>query len=596
VALSNSPIPEGGTTQTGGPERRLVAVAVIDVVGYTRLMEQDEQGTHARWMELSKNLIVPKVRAYRGQVIKSTGDGFLIEFRSAVEAVRWGLDLQSILATRESSESLLLRLAIHVADIIPDATDIFGGGVNVVSRLQAYAEPGRIVVSAAVHEQVRSVLEYDSRDLGSLPLKNIARPVQAFAIAPRSSVPRIRSIAQLSSREHSIAVLPMRRLGDGQVESYFVEGVVHDIVGTLAGLKELFVISSSSTIALTDTAADPVESGRSVNVRYVVSGTLARANDRLRITVQLTEVETRSIIWSGKYDISHGELFTTQDIIASKIAYALLPHLRQSELQRALQKRPDEMDAYDLVLQALYRLYRLHSGQFLSAHDLLKRAIERDSTYAPAYALLASWYMMRIGQGGTLDFAGDSIEALRYASEALDHDSSNPIALAIYGHTLSYLFMEYQRALDAFDRAIASSPSSALAWAYSSPTFSYLGEAQMAIQRAEYSLRLSPLDPYTYWIQTALTLAHYINGTFEEAVRWGRKTMAANPRFTANLRFLIASLVAIGRVDEARAIAKRQIELEPNFSVDVYMARYPLRDEAARQLFAERLIAAGLSR
>jgi adenylate cyclase len=575
-------------------ERRLAAIAVIDVEGYSSLMEQDEQGTHARWTEMRTTVIVPKVRAHRGEIIKSTGDGFLLEFRSAVDAVHWALDLEATLASRSDDRMLTIRIAVHLADIIPEAHDIFGDGVNIVSRLQAYADPGGIVVSSAVHDQVRLAVEYEATPLGPLMLKNIDRPVEAFRIRSGTTRAARRTVQKIGRRDPSIAVLPMRTFGSGAVDPWLAEGVVHDIVASLTGLKELFVISSTSTAAVVRMSTDVVEVGRRLDVRYVVTGSVARARDRLRIHAELTDVDTRSNIWSGRYDIEDTELFATQDVIASKIAYALVPHLRQSEFDRALRKPPEEMGAYDYVLQALYKLYRIGDDEFREAREFLDKAIARDPRYSMAYALLAKWYMFRIGQGASPDVGADSREALRVAQMALEHNPFDPLALSIYGHTLSFLFADFDRALDAFDRALASSPNSALAWGFSSPTFSYLGESATAVQRAEYALRLSPLDPYAYWLQTALTLAHYFHGTYDECVHWGRKTLAANPRFTANLRPLIGGLAALGRLEEAREIGGALLALEPGFRVDRFIERYPVRDPAAKAAFAARLREAGL--
>ncbi len=578
-----------------GTERRLAAIAVLDVVGYSRLMDLDEEGTHARWMRMCADLISPKVRSHRGSIIKSTGDGFLIEFRSAVEAVSWALALQSAVSSADASATALpVRIAIHLADIIPERHDIFGSHVNIASRLQEFGEPGFVVVSAAVHEQVRRVLEYSVTDLGLLALKNIQRPVHAFSISPSNERPPLSAVSPRLSRQPSIAVLPPRAIGGHAVDPHLTEGIVHEIVASLASLKELFVISSGSTVGLTGETGDNARIGRRLGVRYLITGAIARAVGKLRLYAELADVETSEVIWNSRYDISDDELFAVQDAIASKVAYSLIPHLRQSEMQRALRKPPENRDAYDLVLQALHRLHRFGEGDFENAHRLLNEAIARDPRYSIAYALLARWHVMRVGQGYSINVNSDAQEAHRLSSLALEHDPSNPLALGIYGHVMSFMFKEYDRALEAFDRAIASSPNSAIAWSFSSPTFSYLGEGPAAVQRAEHGLLLSPLDPQIYWTQSALTLAHYVNGSYEESVRWGRHTLALNPHYTTTYRPLIASLVALDRHDEAREVGRLLAALEPNFHVDPFIARYPIRDATARTRYAERLVAAGL--
>jgi tetratricopeptide (TPR) repeat protein len=242
----------------------------------------------------------------------------------------------------------------------------------------------------------------------------------------------------------------------------------------------------------------------------------------------------------------------------------------------------------------MHLLYRYDPAEMDAARTLLLQATERDAQYALPWALLAKWQIVRIGQGYSTDVDADVLAAARYASQALERDPADAVALAIFGHVQSFLFGNYQAALDAFDRALAACPNSAVAWILSSPTYAYLGDGPAAVKRAEYGLRLSPLDPHASFYQTALTLAHYTNGTYEAAIQWGRRTLAIGPRFTANMRFLIASLVAVSRGDEAREVARRMLEIEPRFRVDAFVARYPIKDPARKEKLRRELLAAGL--
>jgi adenylate cyclase len=594
-------------TTTGDPavvraggivSKRQAAIVAVDVVGYTRLMEADEAGTHALWKHVSTQLIEPGVGKRNGKIVKSTGDGFLIEFGNANDAVSWAIEIQDQvgeLDQQSSSGPMRLRIAVNVGDIIVEAHDIFGSDVNIAARLQEMAEPGGIVISAAVHKQTQSTLNYVSRDLGLLRLKNIDRPQRAFAIGNKAfASPATPAIARHEHYRPSIAVMPMRSLGGGSQDQYFAEGIVHDIAASLANLKELFVVSSNSTICFRDAMVEPSIIGRQLGVRYLVTGTLARAADRLQVRVELSNVESRTVIWTDRYEFPAADVFAVQDTIATKVANALLPHLRHTELQRALRKRPENLDAYDLLLQGTYRLYRLAEGDLQAAGHLLQQAIDRDPNYAAPYAMMAAWYAMVLGQGETPDPEAIKEGLLRYARLAIERNDSDPMALAIFGHCMSYVFARYEQAIEAFDRAIRVSPNSPIAWGLSSPTYAYLGQGQQAVERAEHALRLSPLDPYAYYYQTALTVAHYANQTFEEAVKWGYRTMAANPRFTANLKILAASLIALGRAPEANQITRVILEIEPSFRVGPYCSWYPIKDLEKKRLFAERLRLAGL--
>lgn len=587
--------PANGSDQAR-PKRRVAATVFIDVVGYSRLMGADEEGTHRRWMAMRSDVIEPRVAANHGEVIKSTGDGLLLEFKSPVDAINFALDTQFSLAQSSmgGGNPLELRMSANIGDVIAEHDDIYGDGVNIAARLQEFAGPGGVVVSGAIHDEVKDHLRYQAADLGFLTLKNIERRIRAFKIAHREL--RAPTISVAHALKPSVAVLPLQMLGLQAADTYLAQGIVHDIVASLAGIRELFVVSSTSTLGFTDPSIDPATVCHRLGVRYLVTGTLTRSSELLRMRVQLIDVDTRSLLWTNQYDTSIAQLFEVQEKIATSIAYALLPHIHISELKHAERKIPQSMNAYDLVLQGTYRLYRLGYDDMMVARTLFERALDHDPNYAAAYALMAKWYVLHIGEGHSTDFQADSREALRLASRALEYEPSDPLALAIYGHINSFLFAAYDRALDAFDRAIGGTPNSAIAWSLSASTFCYLGDGPRAVARASYGISLSPLDPYAYFYQSGLTNAHYTNETFDEAVHWGTKVMAAAPQFVANLRLLAASLVAMGSLERAREVGAAHMRIDPAFSVDKYCSWYPIKQPARRALLAERLIKAGLPR
>lgn len=575
--------------------RERAAVMFLDVVGYSRLMERDEQGTHRRWVAIRSDIIAPSLRLNEGKLVESTGDGLFLKFNNAQQAVTFSFEVQRRLEDLAAEERHQLpihaRISAHFCEIYSDQGDIFGDGINVASRLLPFADAGGIVISAAVHELVQSTLQFHLFDLGFLTLKNIERRVRAFKISPLDLAPP--SAVPARDRRPSIAVLPMGTAGLDPDDRYLAAGIVHDIVASLASVRELFVVASTSSLAVPQASLDAASISNILGVQYLLTGSIVRADGGWRILAELSDTDTGSVIWVERFQFKHSELFNVQEVIAEKIVYALLPHLHFSELARALRKPPQSMDAYDCLLQGTYRLYRLGERDFEDSRALILQALKLDPTYAAAYAMMAKWYILRIGEGHSME-RSDSLEALRYASLAIEHSPSDPLALAIYGHTQSFLFAEYDRAIEAFDRAIAASPNSAIAWGLSAPTYCYLGEGQAAIDRAQHALSLSPLEPYAYFYRTALTLAHYFNGTYEDSVFWGQKTMAAAPTFIANMRPLIASLVALGRLDEARNVARELVKRDPNFRVDHFRSWYPVRNVKLRDELAERLLAAGL--
>lgn len=392
----------------------------------------------------------------------------------------------------------------------------------------------------------------------------------------------------------SIAVLPFRVEGEDPARSYFGGGIVEDIIGALASLRELHVISRTSTLRYGGADVDVRTVGRHVDVAYVLSGSVRRAGDRLRVGVELAETARGTVTWASHFDGVVGDLFALQDQISARVATTIAPHVREAELRRALRKRPESLEAYDCVLRGMSQLYQLDRENFAQARTWLDQAIVLDPGYAAPYALLAAWHVLRVHQGWSPDPASDNAEGMRLATAALQRDSFDVMALALCGHAKSLLLHEFDEAMALFDRAIAASPSSAIAWTRSSPTYSYVGDAREAIRRAEQGLRLSPLDLHVFYPHTSLGIGFYVAGEHEEGARWGRKAREENPRYTANLRFLAANLAAAGQVDEAREVSQALLAIEPRFQVGHFVAGYAIRDPERRDRFAVHLRLAGL--
>jgi TolB-like protein len=392
----------------------------------------------------------------------------------------------------------------------------------------------------------------------------------------------------------SIAVLPLAVEGDDPGRGYFGEGVVEDIIGSLAAIRELFVISRSSTLRYRGGGADVRVVGQELGVSYVLTGSVRRADDRLRLAVELAESRRGTVVWGRHFDGMASDLFALQDEIANKVVATLAPQVHEAELRRALRQRPESMEAYDCLLRGSTQRYHLDPEEFAEARIWLQRAIELDPGYAAPYAVLADWHSIRMAQGWSSDPDADVLEVTRLSAAALERDSFDAIALGLCGHLKSFLFHEFDEAIILFDRALAASPNSALAWTRSSPTYTYIGLVDEAVARAEQGLRLSPLDPHLFFAHASLALAHYAAGRYQEAARWGQKAMDANPRFTANLRPFAASLAAAGRLAEARAVSRALLAVQPQFRVGPFVERYPLRDPERRALLVRHLVLAGL--
>jgi adenylate cyclase len=397
-------------------------------------------------------------------------------------------------------------------------------------------------------------------------------------------------------RRASIAVLPfhVEDEGLGLGKSYFGDGIVEDIVGALASLRELLVISRSSTLHYRGARVDVRVVGRAVGATYVLSGSVRRSGSRMRVSVELTETTDGEVMWASHFDGLSDDLFALQDQVATRVVGILAPQVREAELRRALRKHPDNLEAYDCVLRGMAQLYQLNLGDFAEARTWLERAITLDPAYAAPYALLAAWHGLRVQQGWSPDPAADQAEVMRRATAALSRDSFDATALALCGHAKSLLRYEFDEAIAMFDRAIESSPSSYIAWTRSSPTYSYIGDAREAIRRAEHGLSLSPLDPHVFYPHTSLGIGFYVAGEHEEGARWGRKAREENPRYTGNLRFLTANLAASGQADEAHEVAKALLSVDPGFLVSRFIERYAIRDPERQARLARDLRLAGL--
>jgi DNA-binding NtrC family response regulator/tetratricopeptide (TPR) repeat protein len=423
--------------------------------------------------------------------------------------------------------------------------------------------------------------------------------VTKYGLRPTSAavpdeMPSGQDAMKVSRGRPAIAVLPFLVEGETEGQGYLGDGIVEDIIGALAGVRDLLVISRNSTLRYRGVRVEVGEVGRDLGVTYALSGSVRRAGQRLRVSAELAETAHGAVVWASHFDGIADDLFALQDQIATRVITTIAPQVREAELRRALRKRPESMEAYDCVLRALAQIYRLNREDFEEARIWLEKAIARDPSYATPYALLAIWHSIRFGQGWSPDPAADQAEVLRLALAALERDSFDAMALALCGHAKSILRYEFDDALALFDRALTISPSSAIAWTRSSPTYSYLGDAREALARAEQGLRLSPFDLHVFYTHTILGLAQYVAGEYEEAVRWCRKAREENPQFTANLRLFAASLAALGQTDEAREAGGALLSVEPRFQVGRFVESYAIRDPERRDRLARQLRSAGL--
>jgi adenylate cyclase len=553
-------------------ERRLAAILAADVAGYSRLIEADEEGTLGRLKALRAKIIDPKIAEHKGRIVKTTGDGLLVEFASVVDALRCAAEMQAGLvesnAEIASDRRIEFRIGIHQGDIVVEDGDIFGDGVNIAARLEGLADPGSICVSARVQEDAAGKLDLAFEDIGEQALKNITRPVRAYRVvtaAGRAST-RPSSGPPLPDKP-SIAVLPFANMSGDPEQEYFADGMVEEIITALSRIRWLFVIARNSSFTYKGQAVDVKQVGRELGVRYVLEGSVRKAGGRVRITAQLIDATSGTHLWADRFDGLLEEVFELQDKVAISVAGVIEPTLRQAEIERARRKRPDSLDAYDLYLRALPFAYTSMPEDAEKALGFLKQAIKLDPDFAVAHAIIAWCQEQRYLRGGLHEQARTI--ALRHARLAITMGGDDPTALAIAGLVIGFLEpSEYDVAVSAFDRSLALSNSSALALGFSAATRAWHGESTIAIEQAEQALRLSPLfDPLSKERHMAIAIAHFVARRFEESAAAASRAIQANPRFSPPYWMRAAALASLGRIDEAKAVARQVLEVQPRFTI-----------------------------
>ncbi|MFQ5973932.1 MAG: adenylate/guanylate cyclase domain-containing protein [Alphaproteobacteria bacterium] len=585
-------------------QRKLAAILAADVVGFSRLAGADEDRTLARLRALRSDLIDPTIAVHRGRVIKRTGDGALVEFTSVVDAVRCAIEVQTAMVERNAGlppeRRIEFRIGIHLGDVVEESDgDLMGDGVNIAARLEGVAEPGAICLSEDAYRQVRSRLDLSISDLGETTLKNIAEPMriyslqvgldaQAQARAGGSAEPS----AQLPLPEKpSVAVLPFQNMSGDVEQDYFADGMVEDIITGLARIKWLFVIARNSSFAYKGKSVDVKQAGRELGVRYVLEGSVRRMANRVRVTAQLIEAESGRHVWADRYDRTLDDVFALQDELTMSVVAAIEPSLRQAEIERVKRKRPDSLDAYDLVLRALPHVYPAMPDGAATALSLLESALEKEPDYALAHGFAAWAHEIVFARGGGRE--ENRLGAARHAHAAIAHGRDDAIALSLGGFAMGMVVHDREAARQAFEAALALSPSCALTYILGSVVIVLAGDAERGIEWGERALRLSPFDPISYGPLFSITVARLARGEYEAAAEAAHKVFQANPYWSSAHFLLAATHAKLGRRDAAKSAALRVLELQPGFTISGTCTAFDIHPSIAEPL-SEALSLAGL--
>ena len=547
-------------------ERRLTAILAADVAGYSRLTGVDEEGTHFRLREHLRALVDPRIAEHRGRIVKTTGDGVLVEFGSVVDALHCALNVQRGMAERNRDlppdERIEFRIGINVGDIILDSGDIFGDGVNVAARLEGLAEPGGICLSDDAQRQLRGKLDIAFEDAGEHRLKNIAWPVRIYRVRPGGAAAKPRPALALPDKP-SIAVLPFQNLSGDPEQEYFADGMVEDIITALSRFRNLFVISRNSSFTYKGHAVDVKQFGRELGVRYVLEGSVRKAANRVRITAQLIDAATGAHLWADRFDGALENIFELQDRVTESVVGAIAPKLEQTEIERAKRKPTDSLDAYDYYLRGQASIHPWTREGHEEALRLFYRAIELDPGFASAYGMAAWCRLQSKVRGWMHDRAQQIAETARLARRAAELGKDDAVALSAAGFALAYVVRDMAAGVTFIDRAVALNPNIAWAWLYSGWARVWLGQPDAAIEHFEHAMRLSPLDPLIADVQAATAHAHFFAGRYEEAASWA--AMALDARAA---QYIVAAANALaGHMEEAEKIVARLRQRDPGLRI-----------------------------
>ena len=541
--------------------RRLAAIVSADVVGYSLLMGRDDSATLAGLKAHRRELIDPKIAEYGGRIVKTTGDGLLLEFPSVVDAVRCAVDVQRGMAERNAGvppeQRIDLRIGINVGDIIIDDDDIFGDGVNVAARLQELAEPGGICVSGRVHEDAHGKLDIAFEDAGEQQLKNIARPVRVHRILLGEGAGRSELATGTSTNlplalpdRPSIAVLPFQNLSGDPEQEYFADGMVEEIITALSRIRWLFVIARNSSFTFKGQAVDVNRVGRELGVRYVLEGAVRRAGQRVRITAQLIEATTGEHLWADRFDGSLEDVFDLQNQVAVSVAGVIEPTLEAAEIRRSAARPTNDLTAYDLYLRAYSNSRSWQKEEIVPALDLLGEALKRDPRYGSALALAARCHTALHVNGWTNDPASNRCEGVDLARRALGVAPDDPVVLGNAAYVLAYFGEDIDAAIDLIDRALALNPSFAWGWMNGGFVRLWAGQPEPAITHFETSLRLSPRAE-TAAPFLGIGTAHFVARRFDDAKAMLLRSLQERPTWPPTHYYLASCYAHLGRLDEA---------------------------------------------
>lgn len=582
-------------------QRRLAAILAADVVGYSRMIRSDEEGTLAVLKALRAEIVDPRIDENHGRIVKLMGDGMLVEFASVVDAVRAATEMQRAIAQRNSDlpqvERIEFRVGVNLGDVIIDGDDIHGDGVNVAARLEGLAEPGGVYVSAAVYEQVRDRIDAPFEDFGERELKNIDRPVRVWRWIRDAVASKAGAVGRSGQKplpdKPSIVVFPFTNMSRDPDQEYFSDGISEDIITDLSKVSGLFVIARNSAFVYKGKAINVADICRELGVRFALEGSIRKAGNRVRVTAQLIDGANGGHLWAERYDRDLTDIFEVQDDVTQQIVDALKITLSESEKSLIAVSGTKNVDAHDYFLRGRELMFGSHRDREIFERSMahFRRASELDPDYGAPFAGLAMGYLLDY-QNRWSDAPEASIDlAARFIGEALARDDREPFAH--YVAALVGMFRkDYAQWAGEADRALSINPNYALALNARGIVYVYTGEPVKAIPFIERAMRLDPAmqSQYLHFLGTA----YFVAGDYATAATCFRDRIAISPKTDLSRAFLASALGHLGKGDEARRIWRELKEINPRYSFDDHIGRLPFKDPADAERFADGLRNTGL--
>ena len=576
-------------------QRRLAAILAADVVGYSRLMEADEEGTLARMKSLRAELIDPGMAEYGGRIFKTTGDGLLAEFPSAVDAVRHAVDVQRHIAHLNADipeeRRIIIRIGISLGDVMVDGDDLFGNGVNVAARMEGLSEPGSICISGNVQEQIGNTLDVALEDLGEQSVKNIDRPVRCYRV---NLQPAGVSEAPLPLPDKpSIAVLPFENMSGDPEQEYFADGIAEDIITALSRFHWFFVIARNSSFSYKGMSTDVRQVAQDLGVQYVLEGSVRKVADRLRISAQLIDALSGRHLWAERYDRDLADIFAVQDEITGAITGAVAPSFVSAEARRVERKPPGSLDAWDCVMRANWHLWQLGRDNLAEARKLFQMAVEIDPKSVLALSGLALACSFQVVWGWADEPTANRAIADDAARRAVALDGSDA-----WAHLAVGMIFQHERKFDeaagAHGRALNLNPNLALAEGGLALSHAWLEEYDEAMIHADKAERLSPRDPAQAWWLLARVVAAFTAGRGEEQVEMAQKMTQDAPEHPTGWRFLASGLANLDRIEPAQGALQQYLRLVPHHTISKVRETAPVGRPEHMERLIEGLRKAGL--